>query len=196
MLISALRFLFPKDQFTSCFVTGGEDYLMRKTIHIILLAMALFLSTACQPTADPAASIDLTGTSWMLSSLDGVPPLAGTDVFVEFGADGTLTGSDGCNRFNTTYTQDGAGLSITQPGASTLIACDEAVTSQAATFGAALAGTETFSATEQELVLVDGDGNQLAVFTAVSQELAVRRGSSPATITVARLSSASSTVLS
>lgn len=149
---------------------------MNKTIHIILLAiillaMTLLLSTACQSTADPAATIDLAGTSWILSSLDGAPPLADTAVFVEFGADGTVAGSDGCNRFNTTYTQDGAGLTITQPGASTMIACDEPLTSQAAAFGEALAGAETFSATEQELVLLDGDGNELAAFTAVSQEL-------------------------
>ena len=144
---------------------------MNKTIHIILLAMTLLLATACQSTADPAANIDLAGTSWILSSLDGSPPLADTVVTLEFGTDGTVAGSDGCNRLTTSYTQDGAALTITQPTASTMIACQEPVMSQAAVFQEALVGTETISATEEALILLDGDGNELAVFTVVSQEL-------------------------
>jgi heat shock protein HslJ len=92
-------------------------------------------------------------------------------VTLGFGTDGTVAGSDGCNRFTTSYTQDGAALTITQPAASTMMACEEPVMSQAAAFQEALAATETISATEQELVLLDGDGNELAGFTVVSQEL-------------------------
>jgi heat shock protein HslJ len=144
---------------------------MKTTIYITLLAVALLLSAACQPAADSAASIDLAGTNWILSSLGGQPPLADTAMTLEFGDDGTVTGSDGCNRFNTTYTQNGAELTVAQPAASTMIACDEPVTAQASAFQQALATVETFAATEQELVLVDGDGNELAAFTVVSQAL-------------------------
>jgi hypothetical protein len=65
---------------------------MKKTISITLLAITLFMSTACQPTADPAASIDLAGTSWILSSLGGNAPMANTVVTLQFGDDGTVAG--------------------------------------------------------------------------------------------------------
>lgn len=144
---------------------------MKTTMRITLFTLTLLLLAACQPASAPASSIDLAGSSWMASSLGGDPPLAGTVVSLEFGADGTVAGSDGCNRFTTTYTQDGADLTIEQPAASTLMACDEPVMSQAAAFQEALATVESVSATEQELVLMDGDGNELAAFTVVSQEL-------------------------
>ena len=43
--------------------------------------------------------------------------------------------------------------------------------SQASAFQESLAAAETFSATEQELILLDGGGNELAAFAVVSQEL-------------------------
>lgn len=144
---------------------------MKTTICITLLAITLLLSAACQPAAESAASIDLAGTNWLLSSLGGETPLADTALTLEFGTDSTVAGSDGCNRFNTTYTQNGAELTVAQPAASTMIACDEPVMSQATAFQEALAAVETFSATEQELVLMESDGNELGVFTVVSQEL-------------------------
>ena len=97
--------------------------MMRKSITFMLLAITLFLVTACEPTAGPTVGIDLAGTSWILSSLGGASPLANTAVTLQFGADGTVTGSDGCNRFTTTYTQDGSALTINQPAASTMMAC-------------------------------------------------------------------------
>lgn len=145
---------------------------MRGTITITLLAVALLLLAACQPTADSATSIDLAGTSWNMRTLAGDPPLAETVVSLQFESDGTASGSDGCNQFTTSYTQDGANLTFEQAnGVSTLMACDEPVMTQAAAFQEALVTTKSFSATEQELVFLDGNGNEVATFTAVSQEL-------------------------
>lgn len=145
--------------------------IMRARVRFIPLGVALFLLAACQQATEPAVAMDLAGTGWILSSLGGAPPLADTAVTLEFGTDGTVAGSDGCNRFTTSYTQDGAALTITQPAASTMMACAEPVMDQAAASQEALAAAETFSATGQELILVDGDGNELAAFTVVSQEL-------------------------
>lgn len=137
--------------------------------------MALFVLAACQQTAEPAAAIDLAGTSWQLSSLNGRLPLADTTVTLEFGTDGTVAGTDGCNRFTTGYTQDGAALTITQPAASTMMACPEPVMDQAAAYMTALASVTGFTATNNQLSLLAGD-QVVATFVAATAEAAPETG--------------------
>ena len=126
--------------------------------------------------ASEAASVqatgtgDLAGTSWVLQSLDGELPLPNTSVTLQFGDDGSVSGSDGCNQFNTTFTQDGNSLTIADPGASTMIACQADVMTQAADYMDALAQTTAFSSNSRQLILQSG--NQiLATFAVDSQEL-------------------------
>ena len=96
---------------------------MKAITRFLLLSMALLLLAACQQTAEPAAAIDLAGTSWQLSSLNGRLPVADTTVTLEFGTDESVSGTDGCNRFATAFTQDGANLTIDQAtGVTTMMA--------------------------------------------------------------------------
>ena len=93
-----------------------------------------------------------------------------SSVTLTFGADGTLSGSDGCNQFNTTYVEDGDSLTVDQPGASTMMACEDAVMAQATALMAALAATTTFSVADGQLALSDGS-QTLATFDAASSDL-------------------------
>ncbi|HSN74919.1 MAG TPA: META domain-containing protein, partial [Anaerolineae bacterium] len=129
-------------------------------------------TTAPEPEVVAPATFDLAGTNWLLSTLDGKEPLAGTTLTLRFGADGSVSGTDGCNRFSTTYTQDGANLTINQAAATMMMCVEpEGVMEQAAAYTAALAQTTTFTANERQLALLAG--NQiLATFTADVQELA------------------------
>ncbi|MGB4872585.1 MAG: META domain-containing protein, partial [Candidatus Promineifilaceae bacterium] len=145
---------------------------MKTTVRIILLAIGLFLLAACQQAAEPEASMDLAGTNWMLSSLNGELPKEGTAVTLLFGADGSVSGSDGCNQFSTTYTQDGATLTINQPAATTMMACDEPIMTQAAAYMTALATTTSFTASNNQLSLSNGD-QILATFVTSVQTAAV-----------------------
>jgi heat shock protein HslJ len=139
---------------------------MRTLIKKILLAVTLFLLAACQQAAEPAATVDLAGTNWILSSLNGELPLAGTTVTLQFGNDGTVSGTDGCNRFNTTYTQDGSSLTINpSTGISTLMACEEPVMNQATAYTTALSETSSFTASGNQLSLSNGN-EVLATFVA------------------------------
>ena len=149
---------------------------MRTITKLALLLIVLLALAACQPASLPVdtpaastetapespadtpaapavASLDLSGTNWTLSSLDGALPLADVSVTLDFAADGTVSGSDGCNRFSTSFTQDGASLTIDQPMASTMMACEEPVANQAAAYTAALAATTSFLGSERQLVL-------------------------------------------
>ncbi len=128
-----------------------------------------------QPTAAPEqtapAGPALAGTNWVLTTLNGSPALEGATVTLQFGADGTASGTDGCNRYSTTFTQDGASLTFA-PAAGTMMMCPEppGVMEQATAFAAALAATTNFSANQNQLALLAG--NQIvATFTADVQSL-------------------------
>jgi heat shock protein HslJ/uncharacterized protein YraI len=152
---------------------------MRTLATAALLAIAVLVLAACQPVPvpvatsvpQPPASFDLADTSWVMSSVSGDLPLPGTTVTLQFGGDGTASGSDGCNRFSTTYTQDGASLTIKQPMASTMMACPEPVMNQATAFSNALGQTTNFVGDEKQLIL-RSDSRILATLIAVSASLA------------------------
>jgi hypothetical protein len=48
----------------------------------------------------------------VLSTLNGRLPLAGTTVTLQFGEDGSASGTDGCNRYTTTYTASRSSISF------------------------------------------------------------------------------------
>jgi heat shock protein HslJ len=117
------------------------------------------------------AGSDLAGTGWVLSALQGAMPISGTAVTLQFGTDGTASGTDGCNQFNISYTQDGSSLTFGQTGASTMMACEEPVMAQATAFMTALSQTNSFTISEDTLSLTSG-GQVVATLVAQSTDLA------------------------
>ena len=86
-----------------------------------------------------------------------VSVMNGTTVTALFGADGTLTGNDGCNTYNTTYTTDGDKITI-GPIATTRMACEQAVMDQETAYLTALAKAATYSLGKGTLELRDAVG--------------------------------------
>ena len=115
-----------------------------------------------------AATVALGGTSWVLESYAGadgaaVPAGATAEVgTLVFAADGTFSGSTGCNRFTGTYTQDGSALTM-KPGPMTMRACQESVAAQEAAIVAALPSVTSFTA-DTTLVLQDASGAALLTY--------------------------------
>jgi heat shock protein HslJ len=134
-------------------------------IHTGNAAIATFA-----PAKTEAAAGTLAGTQWVLSTLGGNTPLADTQVTLNFGEDGRVSGSDGCNRFTGAYTESGESLTF-GPLATTMMACPENITVQATLFGVALQSTQSFTMTENELALMRNNGT-LATFSKLSTELA------------------------
>lgn len=131
---------------------------MRFLTRIILLTIGLFLLAACQQqAAEPDASIDLAGTNWVLSSLNGELPLTETAVTLQFGTDGSVSGTDGCNRYNAPFTQDGSNLTISPTGMSSMMLCPDPIMDQGAAYMAALAATTNFTAVGNQLSLRAGE---------------------------------------
>jgi heat shock protein HslJ len=86
-----------------------------------------------------------------------VSVINGTTVTAIFGADGTLTGNDGCNNYNSTYTTDGDKIGI-GPVATTRMACDQAVMDQEQAYLIALSKAATYTLGKDSLELRDADG--------------------------------------
>jgi heat shock protein HslJ len=145
---------------------------MDKKLAILIfgILLGLVFLTACSPAGD-AGGDNLPGSSWNLTALDGSAPVAGTFITLNFDENLAAFGSDGCNNFRTTATVDGGNITFAQPAAAGLMACEEPVMAQAAAFQEALASAETFTASEETLLLNDSDGNEVATFAAASQEL-------------------------
>ncbi len=107
------------------------------------------------PGAGPSdeAITDLAGTSWTLADMGGTADLANVAPTLEFGADGTVSGSAGCNTFTGSYTQTGDALTL-GPLATTRMACQPPASAVEAAYLTALAGITTWAT---------GDGGQLVL---------------------------------
>jgi heat shock protein HslJ len=120
----------------------------------------------------------LVGTSWQVIDYNNgkdavVSVLGGTSLTAEFGEDGSITGSAGCNNYFGKYEVDGNTIKI-GPLASTKMACAEptGIMEQEDAFLIALQSATTFQITGDQLVLHNADGSRAVDFlTGISQTL-------------------------
>jgi heat shock protein HslJ len=127
---------------------------MLAPVRLILpLVVLLFVTAAC----GGGDSASLPGTSWTLTSLDGNDPVGEKAITVEFGEDGTLAGSSGCNQYGGGFTVDGDALTIEQLR-STKMACEEPIMAQEFAFTRALEGATSFSIDGDTLEIVSAEG--------------------------------------
>ena len=114
-------------------------------------------------------AIPLPGTRWRLVSYgvleNRASVIEGSTITLEFGADGRVGGSSGCNNYGGGYTVEGHNLTFGEI-TRTLMACvDAGVMAQEQTYFDALASATAFDLNGDRLVIAYGDGQQL-VFTA------------------------------
>jgi len=118
--------------------------------------------------AEAGEATALADTMWQLQSLQGAEVAAGTEITAVFGADGTLSGSSGCNNYSTSYTVDGSTLTINAAIAATMMACDEPVMQQETGYLAVLPTATSWVIDGNSLTLSDASGAAVAVYTAVT----------------------------
>jgi heat shock protein HslJ len=167
-------------------LTGSKSMLMGAVALVALLIAACAPitpeppadATAPEATATPApegeattaetAPLTLEGVDWQLAEFVGADgtltaAVADVDATLTF-ADGTVSGSAGCNRFSAGYTLTDAAISIEQ-GMSTMMACEEPIMAQEQAVLDNLAQAASFEIVDGELHLLDADGNVLLAFT-------------------------------
>ena len=138
--------------FTSA-LTSATSYSISELGELTIQGQAAIVADAATQAPTPAGSAaGLEGTTWSLADAAalGAQPAADAIPTIVFGADGTVSGTAGCNTFSGTYTADGATLTF-GPLASTKMACPEpAMTVEGAYLGA-LAGVTGYT--------IGADGN-------------------------------------
>jgi heat shock protein HslJ len=113
----------------------------------------------------------LVGTQWTLTALGSGDTAfsAAPDhpALLLFAADGTVSGSTGCNTFHGTYTLSGDSLSF-GPLATTRKACEQEVMTQEQAFVQAMEQVTGFSIEGSQLTLVDAGDSALLIFVGSS----------------------------
>ena len=142
---------------------------MVKYFTILLGILLLLVVSGCGASG---SDVTLTSQVWIATELDGESVLPDTTITAEFKDDGTLGGSNGCNRYNTTYEVDGDSIQINQLIASTMMACPDPVMAQEGVYMQAMGAAVTFEISSEELTLFNEAGDALVTYVAGSNELA------------------------
>jgi heat shock protein HslJ len=117
-----------------------------------------------------ATSQDLAGTTWDVIGYNNgkqavTSVIAGTQMDIQFGKDGTVSGNSGCNTYSGSYTVNGNQIQI-GPLASTMMACSDptGIMEQEQQFLAALGTAATYQIENNALELRTADGALAADF--------------------------------
>ncbi len=146
-------------------------YLTGALVLLLALVASVALVSADQPAASPAAQAagTLEGPRWVLVSYAGqdgktIQAIPGTETTAQF-ANGTVSGSAGCNRYNAPYTVDGNKIQIGL-GMSTMMACPPPIMDQEAAYLANLQAAASYKIAGDQLTLANAKGSTVLTFKA------------------------------
>jgi heat shock protein HslJ len=111
------------------------------------------------------------GSAWTLAWVPGFELPSQPLATLRFEG-GRASGSDGCNRFTTTFTRSGSQLQFGAKTAATLMACPPEVMQVANAVGALLYDTRSYRIENDTLTLVGADGKSLAQLKEQANQLA------------------------
>src|SRR5512139_2754631 len=140
-----------------------EQMTKQKTLLSLTLLLSLLLA-ACAS----AQSID--GTAWRMVELGGQPALLETAVTLTVEGE-KVGGSDGCNVYGGSVKVDGSQIKFGDDMVSTMMACQEAIMLQTNAFYAALRQADSYTITNDQLTLLDTNGDPLAVFAVATADI-------------------------
>jgi heat shock protein HslJ len=90
--------------------------------------------------------------------------IIGSTTTADFGADGKLAGSAGCNQYSATYTTSGSkGITITQP-ITTLMACENNLMQQETQYLSLLQKAAKYEISGDQLTLFDSTGTKILIY--------------------------------
>lgn len=138
---------------------------MKKTniaMLFLLIITSAFSLTGCK------GNNPLQGTTWVLVGLNGMAALPDVNVTISFDGE-KVGGTDGCNRYGSTYSINKNQISIDQNMVSTLMACPEEIMSQAQQYTQAIMNASYFEIADNRLSLMNNQKEPLAVF--IKQDL-------------------------
>lgn len=129
-------------------------------------------ATSQPPSSEPPVDQlkDLTANAWTAIAVTNgaggvVAVVPGTQLTATFSADGSVTGSGGCNSYKATYSTDGDTIKIGAPGMTLILCNGPGVMQQEKRFIDALQSATTFAVDAGELRLRKADGSTAVAFT-------------------------------
>jgi heat shock protein HslJ len=128
-----------------------------------LVALSAMLLAACAAPEPKPVDDPLSGTRWSLVSIGGSPVLASESTSMQFDK-GRLAGSDGCNRYSTSYSASAGALKIGPNIAGTRMACAAQVMEEAKAFIEILGRTAGYRRDGDRMTLLESDGRPMAAF--------------------------------
>jgi heat shock protein HslJ len=135
-----------------------------KTVGVVLVAVAAFTVGCAGEDSAPVADItSLEGPQWALvSGIDLETEDAASAPSATFDAGG-VSGRAICNSYASSYTVEGSSMEV-QPVALTRIACPPPGNALEDAFFDALEGVGSWAIEDDELVLMDADGDEVLRF--------------------------------
>ena len=133
------------------------------------------IAVAVEPAPTATSAFDpLGGTRWRVlsyrdpASPDGLSPvLAGTTLTLDFGRDGKVTGSAGCNTYSSTYVLQGSLLALTLPTATNQLCTEpQGIMEQETNFLGLLPTIGSYSLAGSQLTLNNASGQTVAELVA------------------------------
>lgn len=139
----------------------------KKTVSTLIIITMLTLS-ACSIIG--ASQLDLDGSSWELTEINGSSPHASSTVTMKF-ADGQVSGNSTCNTYGGEYNTSRDGSIEFGMMMSTMMACmDPEGMEQETTYMQTIAEVETFQVNGSVLTFEDAEGVTLLIFEQVASE--------------------------
>ncbi len=138
------------------------------------LQLSLYDASGKELATFVSQSGDLAGTSWIVTGYnDGrqavVSVMAGTELTANFGADGKLRGSAGCNNYAASYRIVGDKITIAPTFSTTRKACEQAVMDQETQYLMALSTAASYRIDGAKLELRNAEGALSATFGKASR---------------------------
>ncbi|RHU24255.1 MULTISPECIES: META domain-containing protein [Parabacteroides] len=137
----------------------------RVIFYVLMLPMVLGMMISCSEAKTDAKKLE---GKWNVIEVKGEKILKEGLPYMEFDmAQNKLHGNAGCNMFNSSFTLDDKDISsITiAPGAATMMACPDMATEDAIMQAMGNVKAVKAGSSENEMVLVDQDGNVLLVLS-------------------------------
>ncbi len=140
---------------------------------LTLLSAAALLSVLAACSTSQAEGANLDGTTWTLVSLNGNPPVSGSNITLHFGQGqqrGQVNGSSGCNSYGGKYTATQNTLKLSDI-MSTLMACQrDDIMQQEQMYLSALQKAASYKIENSRLEIGDAGGQTILVFTSAGKQ--------------------------
>jgi heat shock protein HslJ len=134
----------------------------------LMILIPILVTTGCTGNAPGPVP---EGTRWTLTDYfsDGIsrPALNGTTVTLEFGNDGKITGSAGCNHYFADYGIKGTAITIGQAGSTEMYCTAPGVMEQESAYLTLLNNAASVTAGNNQLTLADAKGTTILSFTKI-----------------------------